>query len=60
MLILKCIYTECRNMIMMNYESPTIEVVGVECDDVITTSILLPPYEFGSTSGAKSGEYDVF
>ena len=47
-------------MIRMNYESPTVEIVGVECDDVITTSILLPPFEFGSTNGAKSGEYDVF
>ena len=47
-------------MIRMNYESPTVEIVDVECEDVITTSILLPPFEFGSTNGAKSGEYDVF
>lgn len=48
-------------MIKINYESPAVEIVRVERDDVITTSgILLPPFEFGSTNGTKSGEYDVF
>jgi hypothetical protein len=47
-------------MIKINYEKPTLEIVRVECEDVITTSILLPPYEFGSTNGSKNGEYDVF
>ena len=60
MFVLKCIYAECKNMIKINYERPTLEIVRVECEDVITTSILLPPYEFGSTNGAKNGEYDVF
>ena len=47
-------------MIKISYESPSIEIVGVECDDVITTSILLPPHEFGSTKGSQNGGYDVF
>ena len=42
------------------YESPIIEVVGVECDDVITTSILLPPAEFGLRKSKQSESYDIF
>ncbi len=48
-------------MIRKNYEAPAIEIVVVECEDVITTSILLPPYEFGtSPSNTERGGYDVF
>ena len=48
-------------MIRKNYEAPTIEIVGVECEDVITTSILLPPFEFGtSPTNTDRGGYDVF
>jgi hypothetical protein len=47
-------------MTRTNYESPVVEIVEVECDDVITTSILLPPYEFKSTGGNKINGYDVF
>ena len=48
-------------MIKINYESPAVEIVVVERDDVITTSgILLPPFEFGSSKSSEYGEYDVF
>lgn len=47
-------------MIKINYESPAVEIVKVECDDVITTSILLPPFEFGSSKSSEYGEYDIF
>lgn len=42
------------------YEVPSVEVIGTDCDDVITTSILLPPHEFGRSSGNKINGYDVF
>ena len=42
------------------YEAPKAEVVRIDCDDVITTSILLPPHEFGRASGTKINGYDVF
>ncbi len=47
-------------MTRTNYEAPVVEIVRVECEDVITTSILLPPHEFGSTNGTKINGYDVF
>ncbi len=42
------------------YEAPSVEVIRAECDDVITTSVLLPPHEFGRTNGTKINGYDVF
>ena len=47
-------------MTRQDYLTPTIEIVDVEHADVITTSILLPPYEFGKTNGTQYGGYDVF
>lgn len=47
-------------MTRTEYQAPVVDVVDVDCNDVITTSILLPPHEFRRKNNSQNREYDVF
>ena len=47
-------------MIRQDYIAPTADIVDLKYEDAITTSILLPPHEFGRSKNNKNDEYDVF